>query len=151
MDVAAAIMERDPRLRRNGAACHAQMYTMGTLLRYGSDAAEGKSVSATDRARRIAASGVRRHRADVGHRHAVVAHDRRSPRRKAIFVTGQKIWISRAQHSDLMLLLARTTPRDQVQRSARKACRSFSSTCGKPPTKGLSIRPIRTMMNHATT
>ena len=64
-------------------------------------------------------------------------------------INGQKIWTSRAEHSDLMLLLARTTPRDQA-RSARRVCR-FSVDMRQARTAGLSIRPIRTMMNHSTT
>ena len=80
LSAAAAILEEIQRAGCNGGGCHAQMYTMGTLLRHGNDAAEGQ-MAAEDRQRRIAAAGVRRHRADQRHRH-LVAEDRREARRR---------------------------------------------------------------------
>ena len=147
---AAAILEEIQRAGCNGAACHAQMYIMGSAAAARQRGAEA-ALPAEDRDRRIAPAGLRRHRADQRHRHhldqdhcACVDGDR-------YVVNGQKIWTSRAEHSDLMLLLARTTPQGAGRRSAPTACRSSSSTCGRRKSAGLSIRPIRTMMNHATT
>ena len=105
----------------NGAACHAQMYTMGTLLRHGS-AEQKQSYLPGDRQRRAAPAGVRRHRADLRHRHARrCAPPRVREGNDHYVVNGQKIWTSRAEHSDLMLLLARTTPREQVEEAHRRA------------------------------
>ncbi len=147
LSAAAAIMEEIHASGGNGAACHAQMYTMGTLLRHGSEA-QKDALSARDRQGRAAAAGVRRHRADLGHRHAQPAHHRGARRRRRYIVNGQKIWTSRAEHSDLMLLLARTTPREQ----AKKRTGGLSVfLVDMRAAKGLTIRPIRTMMNHATT
>ena len=115
MRAAAAIMEEIHAAGCNGAACHAQMYTMGTMLRHGS-ARRSKHYLPEHRQRRTAAAGVRRHRADDRHRHAVAAHHGAARRRHDYVVNGQKIWTSRAEHSDLMLLLARTTPREQVKK-----------------------------------
>ena len=89
MAAAAAIMEEIHASGGNGAACHAQMYTMGTLLRHGSADAEG-ALPARDRARRAAAAGVRRHRADVRHRHAEPAHHRGARRRATTSSTARR-------------------------------------------------------------
>ena len=119
MSAAAAIMEEIHAAGCNGAACHAQMYTMGTVLRHGS-AEQKQKLSAGHRQRRAAAAGVRRHRADLRHRHAGAAHHRGAGGQHGYVVNGQKIWTSRAEHSDLMLLLARTTPREQAQEAHRR-------------------------------
>ena len=98
----------------NGAACHAQMYIMGALLRHGSEAQKQKYLP-RDRRGRAAAAGVRRHRADSG---TDTLSLRTTAEREGdhYVVNGQKIWTSRAEHSDLMLLLARTTPSEQVEK-----------------------------------
>ena len=127
---AAAILEEIHAAGCNGAACHAQMYIMGTMLRHGSDAQKQQYLPEIA-TRRTAPAGVRRHRADQRHRHARAAHHRRRATATHYVVNGQKIWTSRAEHSDLMLLLARTTPRDQVEEAHRRACRSSSSTCAR--------------------
>jgi len=148
MRAAAAIMEEIQASGCNGAACHAQMYTMGTLLRHGSDEQKTKYLPAIARGElRLQAFGVTEPTSGT---------DTLSLRTTATrdgddyVVNGQKIWTSRAEYSDLMLLLARTTPRDKVQKRTdglsvllvdMRAVRG----------KGLEIRPVRTMMNHATT
>jgi acyl-CoA dehydrogenase len=148
MSAAAAIMEEIQASGCNGAACHAQMYTMGTLLRHGS--AEQKARYLPDIARgklRLQAFGVTEPTSGT---------DTLALRTTAVrdgdhyVVNGQKIWTSRAEHSDLMLLLARTTPREQA--TSRTAGLSvFIVDMREARGNGLTIRPIRTMMNHATT
>ena len=148
MRAAAAIMEEIHASGCNGAACHAQMYTMGTVLRHGSDAQKRDYLPAIARGElRLQAFGVTEPTSGT---------DTLSLRTTAIrdgddyLINGQKIWTSRAEYSDLMLLLARTTPRDQVQkRTDGLSVLLIDMRAVKG--KGLDIRPIRTMMNHATT
>ena len=148
MNAAAAIMEEIQASGCNGAACHAQMYTMGTLLRHGS--AEQKARYLPDIARgelRLQAFGVTEPTSGT---------DTLSLRTTATragdhyVVDGQKIWTSRAEHSDLMLLLARTTQRAEAK-SRTAGLSVFLVDMREVKGKGLTIRPIRTMMNHATT
>jgi alkylation response protein AidB-like acyl-CoA dehydrogenase len=148
MRAAAAIMEEIHASGCNGAACHAQMYTMGTVLRHGSDAQ--KKLYLPDVAKgelRLQAFGVTEPTSGT---------DTLSLRTTATrdgddyVVSGQKIWTSRAEHSDLMLLLARTTPRDQVKKRT-DGLSVFLIDMRAALGHGLTIRPIRTMMNHATT
>jgi alkylation response protein AidB-like acyl-CoA dehydrogenase len=145
---AAAIMEEIHASGCNGAACHAQMYTMGTLLRHGSAAQKERYLPKI-------ASGELRLQA-FGVTEPTSGTDTLSLRTTAVrdgehyVVNGQKIWTSRAEHSDLMLLLARTTPRDKVAKRT-DGLSVFLVEMGAALGKGLSIRPIRTMMNHATT
>ncbi len=140
---AAAILEEIQRQGCNGGACHAQMYTMGTILRHGSDAQKQEYLP------RIA-SGELRLQA-FGVTEPTSGSDTTSLRTIArrdgdrFIVNGQKIWTSRAEHSDLMLLLARTTPREQVVKKT-EGLSTFIVDMRK--VKGLTIRPIRTMMNH---
>ena len=103
---AAVILEEINRSGGNGGACHAQMYTMGTLLRHGSEEQKQRYLP-RHRQRRAAAAGVRRDGAGRRLRHDADPHARR-PRGDDYVINGQKIWTSRAEHSDLMLLLART-------------------------------------------
>ncbi len=148
MRAAAAIMEEIHASGCNGAACHAQMYTMGTVLRHGSDAQKRDYLPAIARGElRLQAFGVTEPTSGT---------DTLSLRTTATrdgddyIINGQKIWTSRAEYSDLMLLLARTTPRDQVQkRTDGLSVLLIDMRAVKG--KGLDIRPIRTMMNHATT
>jgi acyl-CoA dehydrogenase len=148
MRAAAAIMEEIHASGCNGAACHAQMYTMGTVLRHGSDAQKRDYLPAIARGElRLQAFGVTEPTSGT---------DTLSLRTTATrdgdeyIINGQKIWTSRAEYSDLMLLLARTTPRDQVQkRTDGLSVLLLDMRAVKG--KGLDIRPIRTMMNHATT
>jgi alkylation response protein AidB-like acyl-CoA dehydrogenase len=129
----------------NGAACHAQMYMMGTVLRHGSDAQKQRYLPPI-------ASGELRLQA-FGVTEPTSGTDTTSLRTTArrdgseYVVDGQKIWTSRAEHSDLMLLLARTTPRDQVAKRT-EGLSTFIVDMRAVRDKGLTIRPIRTMMNH---
>jgi len=148
MSAAIAIMEEIQAAGCNGAACHAQMYTMGTLLRHGN--ADQKS-----RYLPKIASGELRLQA-FGVTEPTSGTDTLALRTTAIrdgnasyIINGQKIWTSRAEHSDLMLLLARTTPREQVKK--RTEGLSVFLVEMKAAGEGLKINPIRTMMNHATT
>jgi alkylation response protein AidB-like acyl-CoA dehydrogenase len=147
MPAAAAIMEEIHASGCNGAACHAQMYTMGTLLRHGSAAQKEKYLPAIARGElRLQAFGVTEPTSgtDTLSLRTTAARDGNA----RYVVNGQKIWTSRAEHSDLMLLLARTTPREQAK--SRTDGLSVFLVDMREVT-GLTIRPIRTMMNHATT
>ena len=148
MSAAAAIMEEIQASGCNGAACHAQMYTMGTVLRHGSAEQKARYLPAIARGElRLQAFGVTEPTSGT---------DTLSLRTTAVreddhyVVNGQKIWTSRAEHSDLMLLLARTTPREQAK-SRTGGLSVFLVDMREAKGKGLTIRPIRTMMNHATT
>jgi alkylation response protein AidB-like acyl-CoA dehydrogenase len=149
MRAAAAIMEEIHASGCNGAACHAQMYTMGTVLRHGSAEQKARYLPAI-------ASGELRLQA-FGVTEPTSGTDTLSLRTTAVrdgndhyLVNGQKIWTSRAEHSDLMLLLARTTPREQTKRRT-EGLSVFLVDMRAVQGRGLTIRPIRTMMNHATT
>src|SRR6201981_3694355 len=148
MSSAVAIMEEIQAAGCNGAPCHAQMYTMGTVLRHGNAAQKERYLPGIARGElRLQAFGVTEPTSGT---------DTLSLRTTAVrdgdtyVVNGQKIWTSRAEHSDLMLLLARTAPREQTaSRTAGLAV--FLVDMRKAKGHGLTIRPIRTMMNHATT
>ena len=152
MTAAAAIMEEIQASGCNGAACHAQMYTMGTLLRHGNPAQKTRFLPGIARGElRLQAFGVTEPTSGT---------DTLSLRTTAVrdgdtyVVNGQKIWTSRAEYSDLMLLLARTTPRppEGTTGAARTAGLSVLLVDMRAAKgNGLTIRPIRTMMNHATT
>ena len=149
MSAAIAIMEEIHHAGCNGAACHAQMYTMGTVLRHGSAAHKTKYLPGIAKGElRLQAFGVTEPTSGT---------DTLSLRTTAVregnsdyVVNGQKIWTSRAEHSDLMLLLARTTPSDQVKKRT-DGLSVFLVDMRTVKDQGLTIRPIRTMMNHATT
>jgi alkylation response protein AidB-like acyl-CoA dehydrogenase len=144
LSAASAILETMHATGCNGAACHAQMYIMGTILRHGSKAQKEQYLPKI-------ASGELRLQA-FGVTEPTSGTDTTSLRTVArkegnshYVVNGQKIWTSRAEHSDLMLLLARTTPKDQV----KKRTDGLSTfIVDMRQAKGLTIRPIRTMMNH---
>ena len=145
---AAVIMEDIQASGCNGSACHAQMYVMNTLLRHGSAAQKEALLPQIARgALRLQAFGVTE--PDSG-------SDTLALRTTAVrngdhyIVDGQKIWTSRAEHSDLMLLLARTTPRDRVAKKV-DGLSVFVIDMRAAAGNGMTIRPIRTMMNHATT
>ncbi len=145
---AAAVLEEVQRSGANGAACHAQMYTMGTVLRHCSEAQKKRYLPKI-------ASGELRLQA-FGVTEPSAGTDTSSIRTTAVrqgdrwIVNGQKVWTSRAEHSDMMLLLARTTPREQVAKRT-DGLSIFLVDMKAALGKGLSIRPIRTMINHATT
>ncbi|MBL6750664.1 MAG: acyl-CoA/acyl-ACP dehydrogenase [Nevskia sp.] len=145
LSAASAILETVHATGCNGAACHAQLYTMGTILRHGS--AEQKSRYLPGIASgelRLQAFGVTEPTSGTDTT-SLRTFARRDGNRYV--VNGQKIWTSRAEHSDLMLLLARTTPRDQVAKKT-DGLSTFIVDMRKALGHGLTIRPIRTMMNH---
>jgi acyl-CoA dehydrogenase len=149
LSAAAAILEEIHAAGCNGAACHAQMYTMGTLLRHGSEAQKRKYLPGIARGElRLQAFGVTEPTSGTDTLSLRTTAERRG--NSEYIVNGQKIWTSRAEHSDLMLLLARTTPREQVK-SRTEGLSVFLVDMRTVKDRGLTIRPIRTMMNHATT
>ncbi|MEE2956723.1 MAG: acyl-CoA dehydrogenase family protein [Pseudomonadota bacterium] len=146
---AAAIMEEIHKAGCNGAACHAQMYTMGSVLRFGNDEQKKKYLPKI-------ASGELRLQA-FGVTEPTSGTDTLNLRTTAVkgednsyIINGQKIWTSRAEHSDLMLLLARTTSRDEVKKRT-EGLSVFIVEMREAIGNGLEIKPIRTMINHATT
>ena len=132
----------------NAAACHAQMYTMGTVLRHGSEEQKKKYLPQI-------ASGDLRLQA-FGVTEPTAGTDTTSITTMAVkdgdkyIVNGQKIWTSRAEHSDLMVLLARTTPKDEVKKKS-DGLSVFLIDMRDALKNGMTINPIRTMLNHATT
>ncbi|MCA3437481.1 MAG: acyl-CoA/acyl-ACP dehydrogenase [Rhodobacter sp.] len=148
LQAAAVILEEIHRQGCNAAACHAQMYTMGTVLRHGNAGQKQKYLPAiADGSLRLQAFGVTEPTSGTD-----TLSLKTTARRDGdhYVVNGQKIWTSRAEHSDLMILLARTTPRDEVK-SRTDGLSVFLIDMRDHLGKGLAIRPIRTMMNHATT
>jgi len=145
---AAAILEEVHASGGNGAACHAQMYIMGTILRHGSAAQKAKFLPEIAAGRlRLQAFGVTEPTAGTDTTAIRTAAVRLGDR---YVVNGQKVWTSRAEHSDLMLLLARTTAREKAARKT-EGLSVFLVDMRAALGKGLTIRPIRTMINHATT
>ena len=149
LSASAAILEEIQRAGCNGAACHAQMYIMGALLRHGSEAQKQRYLPGIASGElRLQAFGVTEPTSgtDTG---ALKTYAAREGDRYV--VNGQKIWTSRAEHSDLMLLLARTTPRDEVARGIDGLSIFILDMNEGRAAGGLTVRPIRTMMNHSTT
>ncbi|MDE2517673.1 MAG: acyl-CoA/acyl-ACP dehydrogenase [Rhodospirillales bacterium] len=148
LSAAAAILETIHASGCNGAACHAQMYIMGTILRHGSDAQKQAYLPGIAAGTlRLQAFGVTEPTSGTDTTSLRTFARREGDR---YIVNGQKVWTSRAEHSDLMLLLARTTPRDQVK-SRTEGLSTFIVDMRTVLGKGLTIRPIRAMMNHNTT
>ena len=148
LSAAAVIMEEIQRQGCNGGACHAQMYVMGTVLRHGSEDQKQRYLPKIASGElRLQAFGVTEPTSGTD-----TTALRTTARREGdhYVVNGQKIWTSRAAQSDLMLLLARTTPRDQVAKRT-DGLSVFILDMREALKDGLTIRPIRTMMNHATT
>ena len=144
----AAILEEIHAQGGNGAACHAQMYTMGTVLRHGSDAQKAKYLpKIASGALRLQAFGVTEPTSGTDTL-ALKTTARRDG--DQYIIKGQKVWTSRSEHSDLMLLLARTTPREQVSKRT-DGLSVFLVDMADAKANGMTIKPIRTMMNHATT
>jgi alkylation response protein AidB-like acyl-CoA dehydrogenase len=145
---ATAVLEEVHRSGCNGGAAHAQMYTMGALLRHGSDEQKAKYLP------KIAAGELRLQAFGVTEPNSGTDTTRISTfaRREGdhYVVNGQKIWISRAEHSDLMVLLVRTTPREASAKPT-DGMSVLLVDMREAVGKGLTIRPIRTMLNHATT
>jgi acyl-CoA dehydrogenase len=148
LSAAAAIMEEIQRAGCNGGACHAQMYIMGALLRHGSDEQKRKYLPRLASGElRLQAFGVTEPTSGTD-TSSIKTYAQRAGNH--YIVSGQKIWTSRAEYSDLMLLLARTTPKHQ---SAKRTdgLSVFIVDMRAARENGLTIRPIRTMMNHSTT
>jgi len=145
---ATIVLEEIHRSGGNAGACHAQMYIMGTLLRHGSEAQKKKYLP------KIARGDLRLQAFAVSE--PTTGSDTTRLKTLAVrkgdkyVVKGQKIWISRAEHSDLMLLLARTTPLEEVKKRT-EGLSTILVDLRQAVGHGLTIRPIRTMMNHATT
>jgi len=144
---ASVIMEEINRSGGNSGACHGQMYNMGTLLRHGSEAQKREYLP------RIAAGELRLQ--SMGVTEPTTGTDTTKIKTTAVkrgdryVINGQKVWISRVQHSDLMILLARTTPLDQVTRKS-EGMSIFLVDLHHAVKHGMSIRPIPNMVNHET-
>ena len=148
LSAAAAVLEEIHRSGGNGAACHAQMYTMGTLLRHGSEAQKTLWLpQIASGSVRLQAFGVTEPASGTDTTRIATFARRDGDR---YVVNGQKIWISRAEHSDLLLLLCRTAPREVSARTS-DGMSVLLVDLRQAVSKGLTIRPIRTMLNHATT
>jgi acyl-CoA dehydrogenase len=144
---ASVIMEEINRSGGNAGVCHGQMYNMGTLLRHGS--AEQKRAYLPRIASgelRLQSMGVTEPTTGTDTTKIKTTAERRGDR---YVVNGQKVWISRVQHSDLMILLARTTPLSEVQRKS-EGMSIFLVDLRDAIGKGLTVRPIRNMVNHET-
>ena len=145
---AAIILEEINRCGANAGACHAQMYIMGSLLRYGSDTQKRMYLPGiADGTLRLQAFGVSE---------PTTGSDTTQLKTMAVrqgddyVVHGQKVWISRAEHSDLLLLMVRTTPLEHVKKRT-DGLSMLLVDMREAVGRGLTIRPIRTMMNHSTT
>ena len=148
LSVGVAILEEIHKSGCNAAACHAQMYTMGTLLRHGSEDQKQKYLPEIAKGNlRLQAFGVTE---------PTSGSDTTSLKCNAVMkgdfyhINGQKIWTSRAEHSDLLLLLARTTPKEKVTKRT-DGLSVFIVNLKEVPKNTITIKPIRTMMNHSTT
>jgi alkylation response protein AidB-like acyl-CoA dehydrogenase len=148
LSAAAAILETVQSEGCNGAACHAQMYIMGTILRHGSEDQKKKYLPkiATGELR-LQAFGVTEPTSGTDTTSLRTFAKREGDK---YIVNGQKVWTSRAEHSDLMLLLARTTPKGEEKKKT-EGLSTFIVDMRAALGHGLTIRPIRTMMNHNST
>jgi acyl-CoA dehydrogenase len=148
LTAAATILEEVHASGGNAAALHAQMYTMGTVLRHGSPEQKAKWLPAVaDGSIRLQAFGVTEPTAGTDTT-SISTFARRDG--DTYVVNGQKVWTSRAEHSDLMVLLARATPKDQVSKKS-EGLSVFLVDMRQAKGNGLTIKPIATMLNHATT
>ncbi len=144
---ASVIMEEINRSGGNSGACHGQMYNMGTLLRHGSDAQKAFYLP------KIASGELRLQSMAVTE--PTTGTDTTKIKTTAVkngdryVINGQKVWISRIQHSDLMILLARTTPLDEVKKKS-EGMSIFLVDLRDAKAKGMTVRPILNMVNHET-
>ena len=144
---ASVVLEEINRSGANSGACHAQMYIMGALVRHGSDEQKRRYLP------EIAAGRLRLQSFAVTE--PTTGTDTTKTRTMAVrrgdsyIVNGQKVWISRIQHSDLMLLLARTTPIEQVTKKTEGLSMFLVDLRGAEQ-RGMTVRPIRNMVNHET-
>jgi len=148
LGAACAVLEEVQRAGCNGGACHAQMYTMGTVLRHGSEEQKQRYLP------QVAAGDLRLQAFGVTEPSSGTDTTRITTRAikdgDHYVVNGQKVFISRTEHSDLMILLVRTTPRDQCAKRT-DGMSVLLVDMKEALADGLTIRPIKTMMNHATT
>jgi acyl-CoA dehydrogenase len=145
---AALILEEINRSGANAAACHAQMYIMAMLLRHGSQDQKQKYLPAIARGElRLQAFGVTEPSTGSDTTQLMTRAVRHGDH---YLVNGQKVFISRAEHSDLLLLLVRTTPIEQVKKRS-DGLSVLLVDLRQAIGRGITVRPIRTMMNHATT
>ena len=144
---ASVIMEEINRSGGNSGACHGQMYNMNTLLRHGSDAQKREYLPkiATGELR-LQSMGVTEPGAGTDTTKLKTVAVKKGDR---YVINGQKVWISRVQHSELMILLARTTPLDQVKKKS-EGMSIFMVDLRKAVGHGITVRPIRNMVNHET-
>jgi acyl-CoA dehydrogenase len=148
LGAATAVLEEVHRSGCNGGACHAQMYTMGTVLKYGSEEQKKKYLPKVASGElRLQAFGVTEPTAGTDTTRIRTFAKKDGDR---YVVNGQKIWISRAEHSDLMVLLCRTSPREECKKPS-DGMSVLLVDMREAVGNGLTIRPIRTMLNHATT
>src|SRR5277367_1583473 len=144
---ASVILEEINRCGGNSGACHGQMYNMGTLLRHGSDGQKSEYLP------KIASGELRLQ--SMGVTEPSTGTDTTKIKTTAVkkgdryVINGQKVWISRVQHSDLMILLARTTPIAEVKKKS-EGMSVFLIELDQAIGKGLTVRPIRNMVNHET-
>ncbi|GMM93926.1 acyl-CoA dehydrogenase family protein [Qipengyuania sp. MTN3-11] len=144
---ASIIMEEINRAGGNSGACHGQMYNMNTLLRHGSAEQKQRYLPAIAEGRiRLQSMAVTEPTTGTN---TTELKTRAVRRGDTYVVSGQKVWISRIQHSDLMILLARTTPREDVAKKT-EGLSIFLVDLDKAIGKGMDIRPIRNMVNHET-
>lgn len=148
LGAASAILEEIHRSGCNGGACHAQMYTMGTILRHGSEAQKQAILPKVASGElRLQAFGVTEPTAGTDTSRITTFAEKRGD---TYYVSGQKIWISRAEHSDLMVLLCRTTKREDAAKPTA-GMSVLLVDLREAKDNGLAIKPVRTMLNHATT
>lgn len=148
LSVGAEILKAIHEFGGNAGACHAQMYTMGTVLRHGSEAQKKQYLPGIARGDlRLQAFGVTEPTAGTDTTNISTMAVRKGDK---YVVNGQKVWTSRAEHSDLMVLLARTTPKDQVKKRS-EGLSVFLVDMRETVGRGMTIKPIRTMINHSTT
>jgi acyl-CoA dehydrogenase len=147
MAEASVILEQINRCGGNAGACHAQMYTMGTILRHGSPEQKDKFLpKIANGDLRLQAFGVTEPNTGSDTTKLRTRAERKGDHYE---IHGEKVWTSRVQHSDLMLLLARTTPLDQVQKKS-EGLSVFLVDLREASGGELEVNPIRTMMNHET-
>ena len=148
LQAACAILEETHKSGCNAGAIHAQMYTMGTVLKHGSPAQKKDWLPKISKGDiRLQAFGVTE---PTSGSDTLALQTTAVKKGDHYVINGQKIWTSRAEHSDFMVLLARTTPKGQVQKKG-EGLSVFMLDMREALKAGLTIRPIRTMMNHATT
>lgn len=147
MAEAAIILEEINRTGGNAAAGHAQMYTMGALLRHGNEEQKKRFLpDIANGSKRLQAFGITEPTAGSDTTSISTTAEKKGDK---YIINGQKIWTSRAEHSDLMMILARTTPKDQIKKKTDGL--SLFILDMKDQADKLDIRPIDTMINHATT